>query len=788
MTSTKNWKGAVYSARYPLTIVALVALFLFPFVFLGEAFFLRDAQIWFYPAKLYLRTRLLSGDLPLWIPELGLGMPFLADPGNTVLYPLNLVLLLPAPLGVTYFLVAHVMIAALGTYALLRWLHLGRPASLFGALAYGLCGYILSMTSSGTYLLSVAWMPLVLAAGVRTIDRRDFRSLAILALAVGCQILTGEVQGALLTVAMIGVMPLAASPRHWGAYPWLLGAGAAGIAIASPQVISTLSFLPETTRFSGISLEEGTRWDLHPFRLVEMVASGLFGDPSDPFSYLGAFLVDESREYAFPWMESIYAGSITVVLALTGVLTLVRRVRRGSPRFLVIGAFALVSLLLSFGRHTPLFELYFTWIPGAGLFRYPSKFFPVTALGIACIAAFGLDFLTFDMQRRIQAGRIVFAIWSAIACALLVGQFFSPEIAEHLWLHRTNLELTEVIERVRNSLLLEGSLLVVLGLLLFLLYRKRPSLAPLAVVAALFAQLLVMNHPIAKSIDGSLYTDQTPLMKRILDERRASNALPRVHLRSTVSKSIMGCLTQGTPQEIAVWKQAVLQMNTGIVHGIGYPFVYSALMGEDLDSLLATAKMHPKELLNLLGVAYIITPADQALPEDAGVTYLRELSTPCFRVYRNRDAMPVIRPVPLVAPDTENAVLSPAVLGGEAAIIEGVSATPKEGHATGASGHCTVNRFEGDAHGFQCSLSDDRFVVIAVSYTPHWEATLDGKRIPIHRANRKLTAVRVPAGTHEITLTYRQPGLTATLVFAGVVLLLTMGLAVFGPKLDALNR
>ena len=49
---------------------------------------------------------------PLWNPRMGLGKPFLGKVQPGVFYPLNVVLLLPVPLGLDLFYTLHLAIAA----------------------------------------------------------------------------------------------------------------------------------------------------------------------------------------------------------------------------------------------------------------------------------------------------------------------------------------------------------------------------------------------------------------------------------------------------------------------------------------------------------------------------------------------------------------------------------------------------------------------------------------------------------------------------------------------------
>jgi hypothetical protein len=83
-------------------------------LWLGQTLFAGDLLTYSYPLKIYVRQRLLEGDLALWNPQLGLGRPVLAMIQPGVLDPLNLLTLLPLPLGLDLFSLVHLPIVALG--------------------------------------------------------------------------------------------------------------------------------------------------------------------------------------------------------------------------------------------------------------------------------------------------------------------------------------------------------------------------------------------------------------------------------------------------------------------------------------------------------------------------------------------------------------------------------------------------------------------------------------------------------------------------------------------------
>src|SRR5581483_7940458 len=127
-----------------LGLLLCTSLPLLPILF-GQSLWLRDIACFTFPMKAYVRERLLSGELPLWNPRLGLGRPVLGMVQPGVLYPGNLLLLLPVPLGLNLFFALHLPLCAAGARAWLRaWQVAELEAALGGALL-GLSGYLVAV-------------------------------------------------------------------------------------------------------------------------------------------------------------------------------------------------------------------------------------------------------------------------------------------------------------------------------------------------------------------------------------------------------------------------------------------------------------------------------------------------------------------------------------------------------------------------------------------------------------------------------------------------------------------
>ncbi len=78
-------------------------------------------------------------------------------------------------------------------------------------------------------------------------------------------------------------------------------------------------------------------------------------------------------------------------------------------------------------------------------------------------------------------------------------------------------------------------------------------------------------------------------------------------------------------------------------------------------------------------------------------------------------------------------------------------------------------------------------LVVADNWYPAWHAEIDGREVPVLRANHSLRAVEVDAGEHEIVFTYRSRILSLSLWASLLSMMAVLGLAV-APLLRRFGR
>ncbi len=363
---------------------AVLAATLFPVITGSRSFFSCDLFYEHLPIWSEVQRDVRAGSSPFWLNGFYMGHPLAFHQEAPVFYPLTVPLLLtgaPVHRLADAFSLVHLWLAGIGGFLLVRFLTNARIAPLFGGLAY--------MLSART-LQSVTWLNAVAVAAL----------LPFLLLGIGFIAAERRRAGLLLTAASGGLALLAARPHSLlGAAPTLLAFAAAqfwgarnrrrflvelglaavlAAALGAPSLLPSALVFPETSRFSGLSVDERNVGALQVAELDQVFL------PVDGLSR---------------WPEpASYPGVATAVLFLAGVALLFRRTP-GFPRvlFLALSAAALVGFVFAFGDAGP-YRFVSSW-PLLRGFRAPVRFLACFGLALAFGSALALSALESTLRR-----------------------------------------------------------------------------------------------------------------------------------------------------------------------------------------------------------------------------------------------------------------------------------------------------------------------------------------------------------------------------------------------------
>ena len=275
-----NWVPRVWAI-----LLAQVLVFYAPVLFVRSATIPWDFRYYHYPPIATMADAFARGEFPLWTPYIYCGMPLYAMLGAGPLYPPTILAVLLSNLTggghLLFFmelqLAAHVFLAGLFTWRLLRTLNLGPAAALTGATIYQLGAYFASQAQHLGAINAAAWMPLAWEAVILLARGFTFRRLALLvaalamALLAGFPAVTAVVWGATLLLAL-ALGPRAAAYAALGAV-W--AAALSAVQLLPTLELTGLSVAGRRSQFMGaggglplealVSLVWPNRWGVFDF-------------------------------------------------------------------------------------------------------------------------------------------------------------------------------------------------------------------------------------------------------------------------------------------------------------------------------------------------------------------------------------------------------------------------------------------------------------------------------------------------------------------------------------------
>jgi len=285
--------------------------------------------------------------------------------------------------GWNVLLLLTYLAAGVFTYLWLRELGLPRGAAFVGGLAFELAPYRVAQSAGHLRGMIAVFLPLALWAFERA--RRGNRAWLALAAVAVASIPFSDLHLALGAVPFFLLYAVCRARDPWT----LAGALAAG-------ACGALAALLVSGPIAG-SIASGGR------SLAEVAV----------YSADGLDFVTRHRRHG---PESfVFLGWLTPLLALAGLVALVRARRLGLA--LALGVGAVVPLLLALGTHFPFYSTLWHHFPPLRYPRVPEREMPVACLAIAALVAFAVAWAS----KRVAGGIVVAAIVVALFLDLRLG-------------------------------------------------------------------------------------------------------------------------------------------------------------------------------------------------------------------------------------------------------------------------------------------------------------------------------------------------------------------------------
>ena len=369
--------------------LSLALIYFAPAFFPGRGIFGTDYLAGGYQFLEFLSNQLRAGVIPKWVPYVYGGVPLHANPGSTY-YPSRLLLmfLLPESRMFAAVLMLQFAVAGAGMYLLVR--ELGSRTWI--AFVCGLAFMFTGITMSGVYsghdgrIIVATFSPLVfyfIHRGMRTGSLPPFVGLAT---TLGLTLLSFQIQsnyylliaGAAWTIFCAWQFRAAGWPSVSARMAKAIVAVAFAFALSAVNFLPFMDYVAESPRgqVGGRGYEYATSFSMPPAEIAGLAIPEQQGTLG---TYHGKSFFKQHTEYV---------GALVIAMLLLGLYF-----ARRSRYWAFFAATSLVALSMSLGGYTPIYKLYFKFLPGVNKFRAPSISFFLVSMSLVVMAGLTLEAL-----------------------------------------------------------------------------------------------------------------------------------------------------------------------------------------------------------------------------------------------------------------------------------------------------------------------------------------------------------------------------------------------------------
>lgn len=683
-----------------------------------------------YPWKVLTISLEKKLQLPLWNPYNFTGTPLQANFQSASFYPLNLIFfLVPFYIGWTILVVIQPLFAALFLYFYLNNFKLKKISSLVGAISFGFGGFSIAWLEWGTILSTALWLPLILLSIDKLffyISKNKFfnKWFLIFILSMSSSLLGGHLQ-TFFYVLILSLIYIIARFFQIGKNIKTLGLFLLMYiivaAITFVQWYSTFQFILLSARNIDVIDFRMPGWFVPWQNIIQFIIPDFFGNPTT-LNYWGAWNYGEFIGYI---------GVSPLILALLALFF-----RRDKKTFL-FGSVFFMSMMFafpSFISEIP-FRLKLPFISTA----QPTRLMFVIGFSLSVLSAFGFDYLIRTSKKK-MIGFILAPLVFIFSFVWIFVLLHNGEVVtlENLLISRQNIILptilliilsflfiiysldfkkNKLIKRVKGYILILIVLVIVFDLLRFgwkftpftnleYLYPSTPVIEFLQKQKGLFRVM---------SLDDRIFPPNFSIMYKI----QTVDGYDPLYLRRY--GELIAASERGRPD-------------------INPPFGFNRSI---------TPQNYSSKIMDLMNVRYILSM--NKLHDEKMEEVLRSGS---IIVYENQNVLPraffVKKTISTNSrQDAISLLFNPKVSFEDTAVVEDVMDNMKLNNNWQKGDIRIINYTEGEVM-IETENSREGFLVLADSFYPTWNATIDGKKTKIYLTNFNFRGIIVPEGKHTI--------------------------------------
>ena len=713
------------------------------------------------------------GGFPQWNPYLYGGMPYIAAMHGDIFYPTFLLrLVLPTDVAMTWSFILHVFLAGLCTYAFLRACGLGFFGAVAGGLAYMIGGNVAGLVSPGHdgKLYISALLPLTLLLVLRGVHDGKRSAWGALAIVIGLAVLSPHPQLLQYLLLVAGAFGLylafaefdgvkLARPVAIRRLAAAAGAVVIGGAIGAIQYLPVREYVPFSPRAGGKGWEHAVSYSMPPEELMN--------------TYLPQFtgMLDKYWGRNGIHFHSEYIGAIVLVLAGLGFGW---AATRGGRKFIWFWLGTLViSVLWALGGYTPFYRIVYYLVPGTKFFRAPSTMLYVVSFSVAVLAACGMDRVVRGEVRRgyllgwLGAAALIAILGASGGLTNLTMTIAAPERAD--WVLENSADLA--LGAVRSF----AFVAIAIGIIWAMSTKRLQAAIGASILigaAAIDLWTVERSYWMFSPPAAQLYASDSTI-QYIRNQAQPGRVIP-LPLGNDLARSDPFLRPGGQANGLMIERVRDVLGYHGNQLGRYDELLGLQEGGRQLANpnfwALTNARfwLTNTDSVPLPGVRRVVGPVRNAA---GSMVYLFELP--------GDNSMAWLAPVIVKAPGDQvlNTVLDPRFDVRRAALFDtGAAVTARTVTALPAplATRVSVTHYEPG----KMTLSLDAAapagsaLVVSENYYPGWQATVNGQRAKLGRADYTLIGVELPAGARTVELSFDsasyQTGKTVTLIALAV--------------------
>ena len=685
----------------------------------------------FYWNAAFIQDTIRAGGIPLWNPYYYSGHPFLANPNTFIFYPATfLYVMLPLSWAFNLDTLIHLFIASLGMFYLVRLLTGSHKAGMASAIVFSLNGYFIERVFAGhiPQIHTSALIPWVFFFIEKTLLTKSKDRFVVPGLVLGMLVLGGDPQNSYYTILFSCIYIFLRLMGDLKPFQPAVLIKTCGYCLLFPVIafcVSAVQIIP-SIEMKALSDRAQNTYEFSTFMSFS---------PGQFYSFL--IPKASSPTLNTNWEFGCYIGILALVVAVIGGLFYQNR------KYVLCYA-VLLTVVLTFmlGRFTPLYYLYYKYLPVISTFRVPTRSVVMFDFILSIFVGFGIHYLHESGLKLSQYGiSIVVVALLALCMGFGIIKFEVPLVSKEVF--------------VGISIIVGTLVLLSLNFVI----KNRTSVTWM-IIAALFVDLyLVYSGSVPRMNSNDLLQKQS---YELIFEKDAS--LYRVNVPGYG-------YAYGLPSRGMKNKYYMTNGSTPIILKDYFNFIYSMA---DLPKPELIRHTFSPELFSpnlafssrILGLKYAIvaTPSGFGLMsaekyQPRAMILKDMIFTPTYedhlQILKNPDFDPQKKV--LLEDSARSAV---AKIGQTDSILQD---------------WVYIEEYSPNRLRLRAESPTGGILLLSELYYPGWKAYVDGTNVPILKADYLLRAIPLGPGKHSIEVVYRPMSfLVGSVISLSVLLLLIL--------------